>query len=120
KGRIDRIDQNPTDTLVIDYKSGNVEKEPAKLNPDKIIDFQMPVYHQLLKDKYQNIRLAFLKIFENGEMQEVTLLDERNELLFEKIVELKQTKSFVAEKCEDLQKCKWCPYTLMCERGEYL
>jgi len=120
EGRIDRIDQNTTHTLVIDYKSGKVENEPKKLNPDKITDFQMPVYHQLLKDRYQNIRLAYLKIFEKDPMQEVTLLEERNELLFEKIVELKQTKRFVAEKCEDLQKCKWCPYTLMCGRGEYL
>jgi len=120
EGRIDRIDQNATDTLVVDYKSGKVEKEPSKLNPDKITDFQMPVYYQLLKNRYQNIRLAYLKIFEKEPMQEVTLLEDRNELLFEKIVELKQTKSFVAKKCEDLQKCKWCPYALMCERGEYL
>ncbi len=120
EGRIDRIDQNSTDTLVIDYKSGKVESEPKKLNPDKMMDFQMPVYYQLLKGRYQNIRLVYLKIFEKEPMQEVTLLDERNELLFEKIVELKQTKHFVAEKCEDLQKCKWCPYTLMCGRGEYL
>jgi len=120
KGRIDRIDQNATHTLVLDYKSGNVAKEPRNLNPDKITDFQMSVYHQLLSKKYQNISLAFLKIFENGRRQEVTLLEERNDLLFEKIVELKQTKSFVAQKCEELQKCKWCEFTLMCERGEYL
>ena len=120
EGRIDRIDQNSTDTLVVDYKSGKVENEPKKLNTDKITDFQMPVYHQLLNGRYQNIRLAYLKIFEKDSMQEVTLLEERNELLSEKIVELKQTKCFVAEKCEDLQKCKWCPYTLMCGRGTYL
>jgi ATP-dependent helicase/DNAse subunit B len=120
RGRIDRIDQNSTDTLVLDYKSGNVEKEPRSLNPDKMTDFQMSVYHQLLHQKYQNIKLAFLKILENGERQEVTLLEERNALLAEHIIALKQTKSFVAAKCEDLQKCKYCEFTLMCERGEYL
>jgi len=120
KGRIDRIDQNDTHTLVLDYKSGNVEKEPKKLNPDKITDFQMSIYLQLLAGRYQNISLAFLKILDGGGMQEVTLLEERNELLEEHIVTLKQTKSFVAEKCEDLQKCKWCEFTLMCGRGEYL
>ena len=120
EGRIDRIDQNSTDTLVVDYKSGKVENEPKKLNTDKITDFQMPVYHQLLNGRYQNIRLAYFKIFEKDSMQEVTLLEDRNKLLSEKIVELKQTKRFVAEKCEDLQKCKWCPYTLMCGRGTYL
>ncbi|WP_309496322.1 PD-(D/E)XK nuclease family protein [Sulfurovum sp.] len=120
KGRIDRIDQNATDTLVLDYKSGNVEKEPKKLNPEKIIDFQMSIYLQLLAGKYQNISLAFLKILDGGAMQEVTLLEERNALLEEHIDTLKQTKSFVAEKCEDLQKCKWCEFTLICGRGEYL
>ncbi|TNF43844.1 MAG: PD-(D/E)XK nuclease family protein, partial [Epsilonproteobacteria bacterium] len=120
KGRIDRIDQNATDTLVLDYKSGNVEKEPKKLNPEKITDFQMSIYQQLLSGKYQNISLAFLRILDGGEMQEVTLLEERNTLLEEHIATLKQTKSFVAEKCEDLQKCKWCEFTLMCGRGEYL
>jgi inactivated superfamily I helicase/RecB family exonuclease len=120
KGRIDRIDQNATDTLVLDYKSGNVDKEPKTLNPEKITDFQMSIYLQLLSGKYQNISLAFLKILDGGEMQEVTLLEERNTLLEEHIATLKQTKSFVAEKCEDLQKCKWCEFTLMCGRGEYL
>ena len=120
KGRIDRIDQNATDTLVLDYKSGKVDKEPKTLNPDKISDFQMSIYWHLLQGKYQNISLAFLKILEGGGMQEVTLLEERNLLLEEHIVTLKQTKSFVAEKCDDLQKCKWCEFTLMCGRGEYL
>ncbi len=120
KGRIDRIDQNATDTLVLDYKSGNVDKEPKKLNPEKLTDFQMSIYLQLLAGKYQNISLAFLKILDGGEMQHVTLLEERNALLEEHIATLKQTKHFLAEKCEDLQKCKWCEFTLMCGRGEYL
>jgi len=120
KGRIDRIDQNDTDTLVLDYKSGNVDKEPKKLNPEKITDFQMSIYAQLLAGKYQNISLAFLKILDGGEMQTVTLLEERNALLEEHIATLKQTKHFVAQKCDDLQKCKWCEFTLMCGRGEYL
>jgi CRISPR/Cas system-associated exonuclease Cas4 (RecB family) len=97
-----------------------VDKEPKKLNPEKITDFQMSIYLKLLERKYQNISLAFLKILDDGEMQEVTMLEERNALLEEHIVKLKQTKHFVAEKCEDLQKCKWCEFTLMCGRGEYL
>jgi len=120
KGRIDRIDQNATDTLVLDYKSGKVEKEPKQLNPEKISDFQMSIYHQLLQGRYQNISLAFVKILEQGEKQQVTLLEERNALLAEHIVALKQTRNFVAEKCEDLQKCTYCEFALMCGRGEYL
>ncbi|MCF6206906.1 MAG: PD-(D/E)XK nuclease family protein [Sulfurovum sp.] len=120
KGRIDRIDQNATDTLVLDYKSGTVAKEPKKLNPDKVTDFQMSIYHELLKDRYQNISLAYVKILENGEKQQVALLEEQTALLAERIVELKQTKAFVASKCESLQLCQYCEFALMCGRGEYL
>ena len=119
KGRVDRIDQNKTDTLVLDYKSGKVEKEPRKLNPEKITDFQMSIYHQLLQGRYQNISLAFVKILDKGEKQHVTLLEERNALLAERIIELKQTTYFTAEKCEDLKRCKYCEFALMCGRGEY-
>ena len=120
KGRIDRIDQDATHTLVLDYKSGQTKEANKTKNLEKLTDFQMSIYHQILQPKYQNINLAFLKIFENGEIEEMTVLEEKNEFLFEHIVALKQTKSFVAEKCEDLQKCKYCEFTLMCERGEYL
>ena len=120
KGRIDRIDQNATDTLVLDYKSGQTKEANKTKNLEKLTDFQMSIYQQMLQAKYQNINLAFLKIFENGDIEEITVLEEKNELLFEHIIELKQTKSFVASKCEDLQKCKYCEFTLMCERGEYL
>jgi len=120
KGRIDRIDQNATDTLVLDYKSGQTKEANKTKNLEKLTDFQMSIYQQMLQAKYQNINLAFLKIFENGEIEEITVLEEKNELLFEHIIELKQTKSFIANQCEDLQKCKYCEFTLMCERGEYL
>jgi RecB family exonuclease len=120
KGRIDRIDQNATHTLVLDYKSGSTKEAQKSKNIETLNDLQMSIYQQMLSPKYQNINLAFIKLFENGDIEEITALEEKNERLSEVIVELKQTKSFVAEKCEDLQKCKWCEFTLMCGRGEYL
>ena len=120
KGRIDRIDQTDTDTLVIDYKSGSITEANKVKNLENLSDFQMSIYHHMLEGKYSNVRLAFMKILEKGEMEEVTALEEKNELLAEHIVTLKQTTSFNAEKCENLQKCKYCEFTLMCERGEYL
>ncbi|HHD79856.1 MAG TPA: PD-(D/E)XK nuclease family protein, partial [Epsilonproteobacteria bacterium] len=120
KGRIDRIDQNDTHTLVLDYKSGSTKEAQKTKNIETLNDLQMSIYHQILSSKYQNINLAFVKLFENGEIEEIIALEEKNERLAEVIVELKQTKSFVAEKCEDMQKCKWCEFTLICGRGEYL
>jgi RecB family exonuclease len=120
KGRIDRIDQNATHTLVLDYKSGSTKEAQKSKNIETLNDLQMSIYFQMLSPKYQNINLAFIKLFENGDIEEITALEEKNERLSEVIAELKQTKRFVAEKCEDLQKCKWCEFTLMCGRGEYL
>ena len=120
KGRIDRIDQNATHTLVLDYKSGSTKEAQKTKNIETLNDLQMSIYQQMLSSKYQNISLAFVKLFEDGEIEEITALEEKNERLSEVIVELKQTKSFVAEKCEDLQQCKWCEFALMCGRGEYL
>ncbi|MCB4766516.1 MAG: PD-(D/E)XK nuclease family protein, partial [Sulfurovum sp.] len=95
KGRIDRIDQNTTDTLVLDYKSGNIKEAQKTKNLETLNDLQMSIYYQLLQGKYQNIRLAFVKLFEGGEVEEITALEEKNERLAEVIIELKQTKNFV-------------------------
>ncbi|SFZ99097.1 FIG00388203: hypothetical protein [hydrothermal vent metagenome] len=120
KGRIDRIDQNDTDTLIIDYKSGSISDANKSKNLENLSDFQMSIYYHMLKNKYQNIELAFMKILEKGELEVITALEEKNELLAEHIIQLKQTSSFMASKCDNLQKCKYCEYTLMCERGEYI
>jgi RecB family exonuclease len=120
KGRIDRIDQDATRTLVLDYKSGSTTEAQKSRNLETLKDFQMSIYHHLLEKKYQNISLAFVKLFEEGKIEEITALEAKNELLAEHIVELKQTSSFVAEKCEKLSTCTYCEYQLMCERGEYL
>lgn len=119
KGRIDRIDQNETDTLVLDYKSGSTSGAQSK-NMEKVTDLQMSIYSQMLSIKYQNINLAFVKLFEQGTIEEIIALEEKNERLSEVIIELKQTKGFIASQCEDLQKCKFCEFTLICGRGEYL
>jgi RecB family exonuclease len=120
KGRIDRIDQNATHTLVLDYKSGSTKEAQKTKNIETLNDLQMSIYDQMLQGKYQNMNLAFVKLFEKGEIEEITALEEKNKRLFDVIIELKQTTSFIAKKTEDLQKCKFCEFTLMCERGEYL
>ena len=105
---------------MIDYKSGSIAEANKTRNLEKLSDFQMSIYYHMLNSKYQNISLAFMKILEKGEIEEITLLEEKNELLAQHIIELKQIKSFVAKKTDDLQKCKWCEFALMCGRGEYI
>ncbi len=120
KGRIDRIDQNSTDTLVLDYKSGSTKEANRTRNLEVLTDFQMSIYHSILSSRYSNISLAFVKILENGEMEEITALEEKNALLSEHVIALKQAKEIVPQKCENLQRCQYCEFALMCERGDYL
>ncbi len=120
KGRIDRIDQNDTHTLVVDYKSGSTAEANKKQKLENLTDFQMSIYDRLLAGRYQNVSLAFWKLFEEGLREEITVLEEKNALLDAHIVELKQTERLVAEKCESLSACTYCEYALLCERGAYL
>ena len=120
KGRIDRLDQNGTHSLMLDYKSGSTTEAQKSRNIESLKDFQMSIYSRLLSSTYPKMTLAFVKLFEGGKMEEITLLEEKNALLAETINTLKQTRSFVAEKCATLSLCTYCEFALMCERGEYL
>lgn len=119
KGVVDRIDQDSTGTFVLDYKSGSITEANRTKNLEKLADFQMSIYSELLKDKFKDLNLAFVEIFD-GKTTEITALEEKTELLHEIVAELKSMDEVVAERCEDVSKCQYCDYTLLCERGVYL
>ncbi len=123
KGRIDRIDQrsqHETTTRIIDYKSGSIQEANKSKNIETLSDFQMSIYDHLLRDRYPNLSLWFMQIFERGRVEEITALEEKNRLLGEHIAKLKQTRGFVAVKCDVMKHCTYCEFALQCERGEYL
>jgi len=120
RGTIDRIDQDTTHTMILDYKSGSTKEANRTKNLENLTEFQMSVYSFLTDGKYANKELAFLKILDGGKIEEITALEEKNELLLTHIEELKETKGFVATRCEDLSRCKYCEFRLMCGRGEYI
>jgi RecB family exonuclease len=119
KGVVDRIDQDSTHTLILDYKSGSITDANRTKNLEKLTDFQMSIYNELLKDSYRNIELAFVELF-NGKIVPITELEVKTELLRENISKLKELDSVICERCEDISRCQYCDYTLLCERGEYL
>ena len=119
KGIIDRVDQNGVSTSIIDYKSGSISDANRTKNLEKLTDFQMSIYSEILKPTYQNMTLSFIEIF-NGKNTEITKLEEKTEILYEIIEDLKATTQLVATKSEDVSKCQYCDYTLLCERGVYL
>ena len=120
KGAVDRVDQTDTHTMILDYKSGSLKEANRSKNLEKLIDFQMSIYSELLKTKYQNIELAFIELFGVGEIVPITELEEKTELLLEHISEIKEMKRVVATRCEEVSRCQYCEFTLLCERGVYL
>ncbi len=119
KGIVDRIDQDTTHTLILDYKSGSIKDANRVKNIEKLTDFQMSIYSEILKKDYSNMDLAFIEIF-NGKITPITKLESKTNRLYEIIDELKDIKEFKANRCEDITKCQYCDYTLLCERGDYL
>jgi inactivated superfamily I helicase/CRISPR/Cas system-associated exonuclease Cas4 (RecB family) len=117
-GKIDRIDKKEEKFLLIDYKSGSV-KNINKKSLEDIKDFQLNIYHLLLKDKLNLEDQIYWELF-SGKSFSLTNLEEKNERLSLILKELKKQKSFVNSKCEDLSFCRFCDYRLMCQRGEYV
>ena len=120
RGVVDRIDQDSTHTVVIDYKTGSITEANRSKNLEKLKDFQMSIYHLLLSSNYPNLQLYFIPILESGDMIQIKELEAKNELLIDILQEIKSLKSLEPQKCEELSTCKYCPYTLLCGRGEYL
>ena len=120
KGIVDRVDQTDTHTLILDYKSGSIKEANRTRNLENLTDFQMSIYAELLKKDYQNIELAFVELFGSDVMSPITALEEKTELLLEHISKIKDMKSVVATRCEEISRCQYCQFTLLCERGDYL
>ncbi len=119
KGIVDRIDKNGDKRLILDYKSGSIAEANRVKNLEKLTDFQMSIYSEILKDRYSNMELAFIELF-NGKIVHITELEAKTKILYEIIDNLKETKEIIASKCEDLSRCNYCDYTLLCQRGDYL
>ena len=119
KGVVDRIDQDVAGTYVLDYKSGSIVEANRTKNLEKLTNFQMSIYSELLREKYKGLNLAFVEIF-TGKMTEITELEAKTELLHETIGDLKVMNKVVAERCEEVSRCTYCDYTLLCGRGVYL
>ena len=119
KGIVDRIDQDEVGTVVLDYKSGSITDANRVKNLEKLSDFQMSIYSEILKEIYKNMNLFFVEIF-NGKSTEITELEEKTKILYEIIGELRGMNNVVAQKCENVSSCLYCDYTLLCERGVYL
>ncbi|WP_457606872.1 RecB family exonuclease [Nitratifractor sp.] len=119
-GRVDRIDRRGEEMEILDYKTGSTVGANRKKDFEKIVDFQLSIYRLLLADRYPGAVPLFVKILEEGEREPLFAPEEMEAQLREFVGELAATRRFVAGKTEELQRCRYCPYRLLCGRGEYL
>jgi len=61
-----------------------------------------------------------VKILDGGEPEYLAAPEEKEAQLREHLKELASLDGFAAERTEELRRCQYCPYRLLCERGEYL
>lgn len=112
KGYIDRLDLYQDQIIIIDYKFSN-HVELKKVN-EKLCDFQLPIYMLALKNLgKENISCYLYDVRKAQKIQEINL-QEKIELLQEKMQTL--DGEIVFDKCDDLKNCKSCEFCILCNR----
>ena len=120
EGRVDRIDKKENYYLIIDYKTSATKKSNKDKVDEKLTDFQMNIYKKLLALSESSLDFAYINILDKEGFDYLKAQEEKDEKLLEHIEYLKAQKSFIAQRCENLQLCRNCAYRLLCHRGEYL
>lgn len=113
-GRIDRIDQNGTHLEVIDYKSGkypDTSKEPKESD----VDYQLSVYSLLAGELGRVERCGYYDLG-RGELKFEQFLVEKTVKLREILADMAIQKVWEWTMCEDLSRCRYCPYVYLCHR----
>ena len=112
-GKVDRIDEKDGKFYIIDYKSGKVPKI-SKNSIQKDTNFQLQIYYKNFK-KYFPIEEIYYYDIENGILLKEDFFDEKLQLFDEKLNLFKE-KEINFSKTNDTAKCRYCPYTIICNR----
>lgn len=113
-GRIDRIDEAEGKFEVIDYKSGkfpDTDKEPKESD----VDYQLSVYALLAGELGDVARCGYYDL-NKGELKIEQFLEAKTAKLREILSEMASQKTWEWEMCEDLSRCRHCPYVYLCHR----
>lgn len=113
-GRIDRIDEKENSLEVIDYKSGkypDTDKEPKESD----VDYQLSVYALLAGGLGRVERCGYYDLGK-GEVKFEQFLEAKIVKLREILAHMASQKQWNWEMCEELSRCRHCPYTYLCHR----
>lgn len=113
-GRMDRIDRTVDGLEVLDYKTGNFA-DTASEPKEGDIDYQLAVYG-VLAQEFGNVSRCGYYDLKIGKVVYEQFLEAKIEKLHEILRSLALQKTWVWEMTEDLKQCRYCPYTLLCQR----
>ena len=116
EGKIDRLDKHENGAIaVLDYKTGSY----AKTNPrsvETMTDFQMQFYW-LLASTLGTVDHAGYYDLKQGTVEMEGKMEEKLSMLDAIIETYKKTTTINFEMSAKRSECEYCPYTLLCGRG---
>ncbi len=118
--RVDRIDENENEVILIDYKtSKNAEK-----NENYIYDLQTTFYYLWAKQNYQKEIKTYIWDIENSKLIDGVIKTEvLDEILKNLPKEIKEAEDiFIENEDKPIKKesdiCRYCPYIVACGKDE--
>lgn len=113
-GRIDRIDEKEGRLEVLDYKSGKYPETTSEPK-ESDVDYQLSVY-ALLAGEFGTVERCGYYDLGKGEIKFEYYLETKVAKLREILSSMASQKRWSWEMCEDMSRCRICPYTYLCHR----
>ncbi|WP_373035245.1 PD-(D/E)XK nuclease family protein [Sulfurimonas sp.] len=113
-GVIDRIDAKDGEMFVLDYKTGSYPLYTAKTFTDAT-DFQLEFYY-LLASTLGKVSACGYYDLKDSKIVPEAFLEEKLEVLQSNIKDLLMIEDVNFEKTDDVKKCLFCEYKIMCGR----
>ncbi|MDP3265930.1 MAG: PD-(D/E)XK nuclease family protein [Sulfuricurvum sp.] len=113
-GRIDRIDRTVDGLEVLDYKTGKYASTSSDVREDDV-DYQLSMYALLAAPLGTVVRCGVYDL-NTGKIEFEQFLESKIQKLKEILQMLAENTQWVWDMCEDLSRCRYCPYATLCER----
>lgn len=113
-GRIDRIDRTLEGLEVLDYKTGKYASTSSDVREEDV-DYQLSIYALLAAPLGAVLRCGVYDL-NTGKIEFEQFLESKTQKLKEILQMLSENTQWVWEMCEDLSRCRHCPYAMLCER----